>query len=141
MNDVFLCVTKCVSKKERNGVAYLFFDAGVNVTGGGHANMSHDSFFTMKHFVSNDLINAQLHGPMCFPSDIISVSAPMPKHFRVNDVLIIPNSGAYSITFHIEAAKKPLRTISMIKKLGARAGIAINPKTSEIGRASCRERV
>ena len=39
------------------------------------------------------------------------------------------DAGAYSITFHIEASKNPLKIISTIKKLNAGAGIAINPET------------
>lgn len=102
INDVFLCVTKCVSRKERNGIVYYFFDAGVNATGGGHANMTHDILLTMKEYEStakdNDTVKAQLHGPMCFPSDMICSSTTMPKKFKEEDVLIIPYSGAYTLT-------------------------------------------
>lgn len=41
------------------------------------------------------------------------------------------NAGADIITFHIEAARHPHRTISRIKSLGCRAGIVLNPGTSE----------
>ncbi len=37
--------------------------------------------------------------------------------------------GADSITFHVEASKKPLETIQKIRDLGLGAGIAINAKT------------
>lgn len=38
-------------------------------------------------------------------------------------------SGADIITFHVEATKKPLECIKLIKESGKQAGIAINPKT------------
>jgi ribulose-phosphate 3-epimerase len=37
--------------------------------------------------------------------------------------------GADGITFHLEAAKDPLRTIGLIRDAGKRAGIAISPET------------
>lgn len=38
-------------------------------------------------------------------------------------------AGAKSVTFHLEASADPLRTIAAIKENGARAAIAIKPKT------------
>ena len=40
------------------------------------------------------------------------------------------NSGANSITFHIEALKNPLNTIKEIKKLNTKVGLAIKPNTN-----------
>lgn len=39
-------------------------------------------------------------------------------------------AGAYSVTFHIEAAQDPARTCSAIRKAGARASIALRPGTN-----------
>ena len=43
--------------------------------------------------------------------------------------------GADGITFHLEAAKDPLKTLSLIRKWGKKTGIAISPETpvSQIG--------
>lgn len=38
-------------------------------------------------------------------------------------------AGAYSVTFHIEAARDPARICSDIRRAGARAGIAVKPGT------------
>jgi len=38
-------------------------------------------------------------------------------------------AGSANVTFHFEASKSPVDTINAIKDLGARAGIAIRPKT------------
>jgi ribulose-phosphate 3-epimerase len=41
------------------------------------------------------------------------------------------NAGADIITFHVEATKHPHRLIHQIKDLGCKAGIALNPSTSQ----------
>jgi ribulose-phosphate 3-epimerase len=38
-------------------------------------------------------------------------------------------AGAYSVTFHVEAARDPARICSDIRKAGARAGVAVKPGT------------
>jgi len=111
VNDVFMCVTKCISRKTRNGTKYLFFDSGVNATGSGHANMKHDRFLTMNDFTEDTLEKVQLHGPMCFPSDIISESALMPKSFGEDDILLIPFSGAYTLTLRWKGILKSPKVI------------------------------
>ena len=39
------------------------------------------------------------------------------------------DAGADIITFHVEAAKDPMKVIGQIKALGKKAGMAINPET------------
>ena len=41
-------------------------------------------------------------------------------------------AGADMLTFHLEAAKNPLSIIQIVKKLGGKIGIAINPETSVV---------
>jgi len=38
-------------------------------------------------------------------------------------------AGAYSVTFHVEAARDPARVCADIRKAGARAGVAVKPGT------------
>ena len=40
-------------------------------------------------------------------------------------------AGAYIITIHLEADNYPIRTLQYIKNLGIKAGVSINPSTSE----------
>jgi ribulose-phosphate 3-epimerase len=37
--------------------------------------------------------------------------------------------GAYSVTFHVEAAREPIRICEQIRRAGARAGVAVKPGT------------
>ena len=62
-------------------------------------------------------------------------SIPMDVHIMVEEperyIEDFANCGADIITFHVEAARHPHRIISKIKEMGCRAGIALNPGTSE----------
>ncbi|GMU94259.1 MAG: ribulose-phosphate 3-epimerase [Candidatus Hydrogenedentota bacterium] len=62
-------------------------------------------------------------------------SVPMDVHLMITDpdayLEDFANAGADIISFHVEAAKHPHRTISRIKELGCRAGIVLNPGTSQ----------
>ena len=59
---------------------------------------------------------------------------PMDAHLMVADVDRIgveyAEIGADSVTFHIESSENPEKLIREIKKHGARAGVAMKPKTS-----------
>jgi len=59
---------------------------------------------------------------------------PIDAHLMVADVDRIgveyAEIGADSVTFHIEASENPEKLIREIKKHGARAGVAMKPKTS-----------
>jgi ribulose-phosphate 3-epimerase len=58
---------------------------------------------------------------------------PIDAHLMVEDVdriaLDYANAGAGSVTIHIEAAKSPAITLREIRKIGARAGLALKPGT------------
>jgi len=62
-------------------------------------------------------------------------SVPMDVHLMITEperyVDDFANAGADIISFHIEAANHPHRIIGAIKDLGCRAGIVLNPGTSE----------
>lgn len=58
---------------------------------------------------------------------------PIDAHLMVNDVdrigLEYAHAGAASVTIHIEASQKPSATLQGIRKIGARAGLALKPGT------------
>lgn len=58
---------------------------------------------------------------------------PIDAHLMINDVdriaLDYASAGAGSVTIHIEAAKNPAQTFRSLRKLGARAGMALKPGT------------
>jgi ribulose-phosphate 3-epimerase len=58
---------------------------------------------------------------------------PIDAHLMIEDVdriaLDYANAGAGSVTIHIEAAKSPTTTLREIRKIGARAGLALKPGT------------
>ena len=90
---------------------------------------------------------------------------PLDVHLMITDPdrFIEPfiDAGANMVSVHVEVSPHLHRTIGQIKKLGAKAGVVLNPSTpvsaieevaadvdfvlvmsvNQIGRASCRERV
>jgi ribulose-phosphate 3-epimerase len=62
-------------------------------------------------------------------------TVPMDVHLMIENpaayVDDFANAGADIISFHIEAAQHPHRVISQIKQAGCRAGIVLNPGTSQ----------
>jgi ribulose-phosphate 3-epimerase len=58
---------------------------------------------------------------------------PIDAHLMINDVdriaLDYARAGAASVTIHIEAAKSPVQTFKALRKIGARAGMALKPGT------------
>ena len=58
---------------------------------------------------------------------------PVDAHLMINDVdriaLDYARAGAGSVTIHIEAAENPSQTFKSLRKLGARAGMALKPGT------------
>ncbi|MCL4219281.1 MAG: ribulose-phosphate 3-epimerase [Candidatus Hydrogenedentes bacterium] len=61
-------------------------------------------------------------------------SVPMDVHLMISDpdayVADFANAGADILSFHVEAAIHPHRTIAKIKELGCQAGIVLNPGTT-----------
>lgn len=66
-------------------------------------------------------------------SQMLDTSLPQDVHLMVKDpskfVDLYAKAGAQIITIHVEADHHPYRTLSYIKKLGIKAGIALNPGT------------
>ena len=62
-------------------------------------------------------------------------SVPMDVHLMIDEpdryIADFADAGADIISFHIEAGNHPHRVISRIKDLGLKAGIVLNPGTSE----------
>ncbi len=81
------------------------------------------------HYVPNLTI-----GPMvCQALRAHGVTAPIDVHLMVEPVdRIIPDfaeAGATYISFHPEASRHPHRTIQLIRSLGCKPGVALNPGT------------
>lgn len=61
-------------------------------------------------------------------------TVPMDVHLMITDpddyVEAFADAGADIVSFHVEAATHPHRTIAKIKERGAKAGIVLNPGTS-----------
>ena len=81
------------------------------------------------HYVPNLTI-----GPLVCEAIRPHVQIPIDVHLMVEPVdSIIPlfaKAGANIITFHPEASKHVDRTLSMIRELGCKAGLVLNPATS-----------
>ncbi len=72
-------------------------------------------------------------GPMVVEAIRRATSLPLDVHLMVQDpgryVGTFRDAGADWLTIHLEADLHPQRTVSEIRKLGARAGLALNPGT------------
>jgi ribulose-phosphate 3-epimerase len=72
-------------------------------------------------------------GPMVVAAIRRATSLPLDVHMMVDDPSRYVNSfadaGADSLTVHLEADRHPHRTLSAIRALGKRAGLALNPGT------------
>ena len=81
------------------------------------------------HFVPNLTI-----GPLVCAAIRPHVTIPLDVHLMVEPVdALIPlfvQAGARIITFHPEASRHVDRTLGMIRELGCKAGLALNPATS-----------
>ena len=80
------------------------------------------------HFVPNLTL-----GLPVVESLLAATSTPLDCHLMIDDpdrwAPGYAEAGAGSVTFHIEAAKAPIRLARTIRALGARAGLAVNPDT------------
>jgi ribulose-phosphate 3-epimerase len=67
------------------------------------------------------------------------VTLPIDCHLMINDpdrwAPPYAEAGAGSVTFHVEAAHAPVRLAREIRRLGARAGMALKPGTDVMGYA------
>ena len=62
-----------------------------------------------------------------------ATSIPLDCHLMIDDpdrwAPEYARAGAYSVTFHIEAARDPAKLCSILRQEGARAGVAVKPGT------------
>jgi len=81
------------------------------------------------HYVPNLTI-----GPLVCAAILPHVTIPLDVHLMVEPVdALIPlfvKAGAAIITFHPEASRHVDRTLGLIRELGCKAGLALNPATS-----------
>src|SRR3954453_15515727 len=80
------------------------------------------------HFVPNLTFGPQMEGRIQDVSPI-----PLDVHLMIDDpdrwALGYAELGAYSVTFHAEAAHDPVSLARRLRAIGARAGIALKPGT------------
>ena len=103
-----------------------------------HANLSAE---IAKIAVDSDLIHLDIMDNLFVPNltwdfaaaEEIIADCPIPvdAHLMINDVdriaLDYAHAGAGSVTIHIEAAQTPGQTFRNLRKIGARAGMALKP--------------
>ena len=81
------------------------------------------------HFVPN-----LTFGPTMVEALARSTSVPLDAHLMIADpdarALDYVDAGCGSVTFHVEAAKAPVRLAREIRKAGARAAMALKPATA-----------
>jgi ribulose-phosphate 3-epimerase len=72
-------------------------------------------------------------GPMVVEAIRRATSLPLDVHLMIDEprryIARFREAGADWLTFHLEADRHPHRTLSEIRGLGARAGLALNPGT------------
>jgi len=80
------------------------------------------------HFVPNLTFGPQMVGRI---QDVSAI--PLDVHLMIDDpdrwALGYAELGAYSVTFHAEAAADPVRLARRLRAIGSRAGIALKPGT------------
>jgi ribulose-phosphate 3-epimerase len=105
-----------------------------------HENLSAE---IAKIAVDSDLIHLDIMDNLFVPNltwdfaaaEKIIAKCPIPvdAHLMINDVdriaLDYALAGAGSVTIHIEAAQTPAQTLRNLRKIGARAGMALKPGT------------
>lgn len=82
---------------------------------------------------NNFVPNLSFGAPICKALRAYGIEAPIDVHLMTNEVERLAQDfakvGASGITFHLEAVTHVDRTIDLIRSLGLRVGIAINPAT------------
>ncbi len=83
--------------------------------------------------MDNQFVPNLTFGPRMVESLAQATTLPIDAHLMIatpdTDAPTYAEAGAKSVTFHVEAAKAPLRLARTIRGLGARAGLALNPAT------------
>ena len=80
------------------------------------------------HFVPNLTIGLPVFASLAHATDL-----PLDAHLMIDDpdrwAPAYAEAGAASVTFHVEAAKAPVRLARELRAKGARAAMALNPAT------------
>lgn len=80
------------------------------------------------HFVPN-----LTFGPTMMQALAGATDTPLDAHLMIEDpdrwAPVYAEAGAQSVTFHVEAAKAPVRLARELRRLGARASMALKPAT------------
>ena len=84
------------------------------------------------HFVPN-----LTFGPLVVERILALSPVPLDVHLMIDDpdrwAPAYAEMGCQRVTFHLEASAAPLRLAAELRRLGARAGIAVRPATAETG--------
>jgi ornithine decarboxylase len=93
VGDAAVLLMKVVGKSKRNGVIWYYLDDGTyNSLVDVHVSKWKFEFLTSRR---GKKIRSVLAGPTCDSYDVISKSEWLPE-LELNDLLIVPNAGAYT---------------------------------------------
>lgn len=104
--DSSVIVSKVIGVEQRNGKNWLFIDTGLFQSFLGA--MHYDTFpyqpISLSHQRPDRNMNAPivsyiLTGPTCDSQDIISTNILLPSDLALDDLLIFPNTGAYTVVY------------------------------------------
>lgn len=108
-------------------------------------NADHSNLFEeIQRIASADLLHLDVMDNIFVPNHTFSFaeceeiirksSIPVDSHLMIIDpdqkAELYAQAGSANVTFHFEASKDPRETIRRIKAAGARAGLAVKPKTT-----------
>ena len=83
--------------------------------------------------MDNQFVPNLTFGPRMVESLSKATTLPIDAHLMIAtpdvDAPTYAEAGARSVTFHVEAAKAPVRLARSLRALGSRAGLALNPAT------------
>lgn len=106
MADTSVIVSRIIGVEQRNNKNWLFLDTGLYQSFIG--SMNYDVFpyvpVSLSHHrrgegINKKLIPYVLTGPSCDSNDIISHEIMLPSDLSLDDILIFPNTGAYTLSY------------------------------------------
>jgi len=104
--DSSVIVSKVIGVERRNGTNWLFIDTGLFQSFLG--TMHYETFpyqpISLSHQrldqgMKTNMIPYVLTGPTCDSQDIISLKVFLPSDLALDDLLIFPNTGAYTVVY------------------------------------------